>query len=592
MARYTAMAVLFGWLAMTVPALATTYYIRADGGTAVQCNGLSDAPYPGSGTGRACAWAHPYWALYATDPPRWRISGGDTLVIDPGEYMLGYGAPNTGWCDREASYDCQLPPLPSGPDAAHPTRIVGRDWQSGCQRAPQLWGTERIWHVLDLTATSNVVVACLEITDHSSCVEFHAAPGVRCRRDSPPYGPWASAGLHAEDSGNVLLQDLNIHGLASAGIEAGRIHDWTIERVRLAANGWVGWEGDLGGPSSNSGALTFRHWLVEWNGCAEDYPLLTPAHCWAQPVGGYGDGVGTAATGGRWVVEDSTFRYNTSDGLDLLYVREPGASIVIRRCRAYGNAGNQIKTMGNARIENVFLNGNCGYFYNNPIAPPIGSTDPIDHCRAGGAAWDFSLTPGSHVSLVNATVVGEGDCLVAGTCQDGGGGCNGAETIEIYNSIFQGFAEFMDGGDQACYLWLDRNDLYTLSWDYNIVFDAKIGDGLPPLGHHDLNSDPLLVYAPLHYPISLNDIQGRVQADSPALDSALPPGSLGGLVPARDLDGTLRPQGPGNDRGAYEMVPTGASQADSGCVSAPSLRSSSAAFQARAGSARSSVNSH
>ncbi|NCT68798.1 MAG: hypothetical protein GXC76_14330, partial [Rhodanobacteraceae bacterium] len=29
---------------------ATTYYVRADGGTAAQCTGRSDAPYPGSGT--------------------------------------------------------------------------------------------------------------------------------------------------------------------------------------------------------------------------------------------------------------------------------------------------------------------------------------------------------------------------------------------------------------------------------------------------------------------------------------------------------------------------------------------------------------
>ena len=40
--------------------------------------------------------------------------------------------------------------------------------------------------------------------------------------------------------------------------------------------------------------------------------------CWAQQTGGYGDGLGTTSTGGQWLIEDSFFHHNTSDGLDLL----------------------------------------------------------------------------------------------------------------------------------------------------------------------------------------------------------------------------------------------------------------------------------
>ncbi|NCT68898.1 MAG: hypothetical protein GXC76_14830, partial [Rhodanobacteraceae bacterium] len=32
------------------PAGPSTWYVRTDGGTAAQCTGRSDAPYPGSGT--------------------------------------------------------------------------------------------------------------------------------------------------------------------------------------------------------------------------------------------------------------------------------------------------------------------------------------------------------------------------------------------------------------------------------------------------------------------------------------------------------------------------------------------------------------
>ena len=50
----------------------------------------------------------------------------------------------------------------------------------------------------------------------------------------------------------------------SDGIRAGRIADCTVENVRIAANGWVGWEGDIDGEDANSGTLTFKNWLVEW----------------------------------------------------------------------------------------------------------------------------------------------------------------------------------------------------------------------------------------------------------------------------------------------------------------------------------------
>ena len=48
----------------------------------------------------------------------------------------------------------------------------------------------------------------------------------------------------------MLLADLDIHGLAAAGVHAGRLTDWTVERARIAGNGWVGWDGDIAGTDS------------------------------------------------------------------------------------------------------------------------------------------------------------------------------------------------------------------------------------------------------------------------------------------------------------------------------------------------------
>jgi hypothetical protein len=430
-----------------------------------------------------------------------------------------------------------LPPLPSGPDANHPTRILGKGWDSGCSNSPELWGTQRIWNVLDLTGTSNAVIACLELTDHSSCVEFHSNPSVECERDSYPFGTWASGGILASDSSNVTLQHLNIHGLASHGIAAARISDWTVEDVRIAGNGWVGWEGDLGeGNNSNSGTIYFKEWVVEWNGCGETYPGEQPHNCWAQTAGGYGDGVGTGTTGGHWIIEDSIFRYNTSDGLDLFYVRETGSRIEIKRTMSYGNAGDQFKVNGDTAIENCLIVSNCGYFNGQSF------TWNVDDCRAGGSALTFNLREGNTVSVVNSTITGHGDCLLGVECY---GSCDGSEKVIVQNNILIGGPDFTSPGDTTCYIWFDRFGFYQTQMDYNVIYNAKIADELS-YSAHDLNQDPLVVND------TLASFDGHLQANSPAIDSGLAVGSLNGLVPANDLEGNNRPAGAGVDRGAYE----------------------------------------
>src|SRR5262249_9127875 len=163
-----------------------------------------------------------------------------------------------------------------------------------CAHAPQLWGTERASSVLDLQGSANVEIACLDITDHSGCIEFHAGTREieRCERDQEPYGPWAGIGISAADSSAGSISDVRVHGMAPDGLRIGRVRDWTLERVRIIGNGWSGWNGDVGEDSSNSGNLTFRDVEIAWNGCAEKFPGGGYAGCWGQEEGGYGDGLG------------------------------------------------------------------------------------------------------------------------------------------------------------------------------------------------------------------------------------------------------------------------------------------------------------
>ena len=532
----------------TLVSSAATYYIRTDGGTADQCTGTTDAAYTGSGVNQPCAWSHPFWTLDGSG--NWKITGGDTIVIYPGSYQIGYGAPNTGWCDPEGAFDCVLPPLPSGPDAQNPTRLLGAGHDSGCTDPPELWGTQRVNHLLSLEGTSHAEIQCLELTDHSGCVEFHSHQSVSCERDTYPYGDWAATGIFASDSSHVTLKHLHIHGLASSGIHAGRLTDWTVEDVSIAGNGWVGWDGDLWEDSSNSGTLTFRRLTVEWNGCAETYPDEQPDHCWDQTAGGYGDGFGIADSAGHWVFEDCAFDYNTSDGLDLLYVgRVSGqdSMIEIRRTRAIGNAGNPIKTAGPTQIVNSLMVANCGFFNQKSFGQEMN-----DHCRAGGNAIALTLYKGDTASVVNCTIVGEGDVLVEVEC--GSLKCDGSESASLQNNIFRGYADFLSPGDWTAFLW-DPSDFTDGMIDYNVIHDIK--EATCPFGSHDRCADPLFVHD------ALASFDGHLQSGSPAIDRGLPVGSLGGLVPSDDLGGGARPAGSGVDIGAYEYGAKGATTSSS-----------------------------
>lgn len=518
----------FSMAPMPVPT-ATTYYVRTDGGSATQCTGRVNVAYPGSGTNQPCAWDHPFRALPPGGTPR--LAGGDTLIIASGSYMMGYGAPETENCDAGGAYDCVMPPIPSGPSSSNRTRLLG---DSSTANRPELWGTERAWYVLNLTDASNVEIGYLEITDRSGCVESHTG-GLACERDTAPYGAWAAHGLFAEDSTNVYLHHLNIHGLAAGGVHAGRLQDWTVQDVRIAGNGSAGWDGDLwdANGDSNSGTLTFRRLTVEWNGCGETYPGKQPTGCWGQSAGGYGDGFATGVSGGNWVFEDSLIRYNTSDGLDFLYIREPGSSIVVRRTLMEGNAGNQIKNYrGPFTLENSIIVGNCGYFEGQSF------TYNVDNCRALGVALALGLSPGDAVYVTNNTFTSEGDCLVTAEPY---GTPNGSERVVLRNNIFIGQTDFLQPFENTCLIYQEGFATDPFDTDYAVITNVK--DDLCPGAHDHCNVSPGLTNT------GTDTFDSHLQASSPAINAGIPTGA-----PTSDFDARLRDAQP--DIGAYEWGAT------------------------------------
>lgn len=461
-------ALLFcGACAIASTASAATYYVRNDGGTARQCDGTADAAYAGSHA-RACAWNSPMVAL----PPQVsgekpRIQGGDTLVVDAGSYPIGWTREQD--CAVKQAHACVPQAIPSG-TVGHPTRIVGAGWDNGCTAPPQLWGTHGAYQLLSLDGSSHVFIACLDLSDHSNCTQnYKPDREYSCPHDAR--GDWASTGLRARDSSDVTLQDLRIHGLASQGVQAGRIRDWNVTRVKIIGNGRAGWNGDLGGNShnsSNDGKLVFTDLEVAWNGCAEDYPDASKIiNCFGQNEGGYGDGFSEAWTGGDYVFIRPNMHDNTQDGLDLRYANGEG-SISVDGGYFARNAGNDLKTMGSATITHSVFVAYCSAMKQQGY--PAGE----DSCRAGGGQFAAMNGANQTVTFAWNTVTGESNCLLAGDS----GKSEASDTYLIHDNIFLGGPRW-NGNGLTCLTWFgDGAYPEKVVYRDNIIW--KVRDGACP----------------------------------------------------------------------------------------------------------------
>ena len=527
---------------------ATTFYVRTDGGTTAQCNGQSDLPYSGNSN---CAWHHPFDALPPQGDganPTLPMHGGDTLIIGSGSYEMGLnaaGAKSYPACNQGWPWDCFMATVPGG-TVLNPTRILGKGWDQGCPVAPQLWGSERSSYVVSLAGSSNVQLSCLEITDHSSCIQSHLGGNspLACNRSTAPYGDWAAIGVYAKDSSNVTLQDINIHGMANYGILAGRLSNWSLNRVKIVMNGWGGWDGDLGesAGSSNSGQMLFQNVEVGWNGCGESYPDHQIVGCWGQQEGGYGDGLGTNKTSGNWKFINSYFHNNTQDGLDLLYA-DTTATITVQQSHAEGNAGNQMKVAGSPTVENSLIVGNCSYFQGIDYMSGNnsgGAGTAGDQCRAMGNALVLSVQPGLHALVRYNTITSEGDCLILAINGDS------TSSVAIQNNALIGKPAW-DKADQSpqpqsCLFYWDSGPAnWPVTYSGNLTSSVK--DNFCPSGSGNLcNVDPKVMSQDL---FSFNAVP---VAGSPLINAA----NIASGILAFDLRGKPRPTMGGYDIGAMQ----------------------------------------
>jgi hypothetical protein len=451
-----------------LPLFATTWYVRPDGGTrystnvtAGQCDGKTDAPYSGSGVNKHCAFndARMFWQdgsySYGTVFPSWGWvgSGGDTYLIRGSigtkvSYRVGWDSPST-YCGPKGCWGLTgnsgasgAPPPPSGTATQH-TKILGENYAS-CHSASaktQLHGGRGVGNVLNLSGSSYVDLACLDITDFSACGRASQKVGCDATQDFAQIGI-----LLSNKSTHDTLTDMHIHGLAAAGI-AGPTGDGVVmDYVDILGNASSGWNADLSDGMTGKGSLLVQHYNISWNGCAEEYPIVHPlpyGDCTDADHGGYGDGFGTTTKDSDppgWQVhfDHGIASYNTQDGLDALHISGAGSSMTVTNSTAFSNMGQQIKVGGAAAIMigNLIV-GNCRAMSNDIPGTPSGYNAKLDlFCRAGDTAILINV-PDSQPAIFQHNIIYSNNHVALEVEYPGSPSSTAA--IKYDNNIFIGF---------------------------------------------------------------------------------------------------------------------------------------------------------
>lgn len=268
---------------LSTPSWATTYYVRNDGGsygtTSTTCNGQYDIAYTsGSPNGPNCAFNHPSQLLGVNGGTN-RMASGDIMIIDnvdrsvgsgQGKYVVGITMPvhSSASCFDGADYSCQMGNIPAGISPTQKTKILGKGYENCDSTATsskaQLWGQGRVSSVLN-AAGDNIEIQCLEITDHSGCIENGPSDGtlasgdpVKCVRTGTyaSDGDWATTGISMTSSlghRNIIIKNVDVHGLAYKSVYLRRMGNTTITNSNFIGGGFVGWDSDANNGCTSSG---------------------------------------------------------------------------------------------------------------------------------------------------------------------------------------------------------------------------------------------------------------------------------------------------------------------------------------------------
>ncbi|WP_353063654.1 putative Ig domain-containing protein [Tunturibacter psychrotolerans] len=572
------------------PGPGTTWYIRADGGSNTQCTGKTNAAYPGSGSGQACAFNHPYQMLNSSGG--WaNMAGGDTIQFADsssaahtyymGEQNAGVGsdwsstlggicpAPNTG---GGAGTSCILPAPPSGTAAQH-TRILGQNAGSCHDSAHThlvnptvLSGINNAFAVLDTRATDYVDISCIEITQPDTCTNTAGAGQCGSNANYVHYGGLIlNYGAGSQGPSNLTLNDVAVVGIAGSGILGSELNKsssdvFSATDVYVIGNGAAGWNGDSGGCGTSCetvGTMNISYATIDWNGCVavEPYDMTKPDtqnafnYCYGQSDGGYGDGFVQIAAGNMSLnVDHSHFRWNTQDGFDGLHLSDDvktSPAIHISTSWSEGNAGATFKIGAGASstaINNVSIS-NCRILTTAsafPLNPSGWTLDGADSCRAAGDEWSFQENNGTVITMENNTSVGYGTTMYDVGCAALAPNCfsNGA-TFVFKNNISKGYADPGNGNRLASGFYFGMGNPFANAGsaaDHNLwsTMDQGCPDSTIGIEKIYTCADPGLASES-----NINAINPNLTSSSPAVGSGI---AISGIT--TDFNGTTRPNPP------------------------------------------------
>ena len=440
-------------------------------------------------------------------------------------YMIGYGMPNTigSQCASSYAYACMMNTVPQGTSAGQPTAILGIG-----NHQPQLWGTEGLFYVLDLSA-GNYNIQNLEITSHSSCSDVISSsnpgsgiyPGA-CggTGGSYPFGPsaaaatWAKVGIQLQGS-NVTTSNLWVHRFGDQDINfLGTLTNWSTSNDKFTGAGEFL---DTGTGMSFGGNNTMSHDVWAFGGCAEKYPLPDPGNvedlnnylnCTDQNAGGTALGGGFMmqnngnASCGNWTIGDSQFLYNLKTNIDFLHCDGTG-TFNMYRSRSEGSSGEALKLhVLTANLEEDQLIGNA----------PVWTTPAFEAIKApynaSGSSWDyfvcrgdavtlFQVIPNGAINYLNDDVTGNCGALIEGA-NNYNLGCSGM-TVNAYNSKFIGGYAYNVSGQQVDFYY-DGSSGTTctsgvpLTMTNDSCYGASTYGGVGcSSGTNTITSDPLVV---------------------------------------------------------------------------------------------------
>jgi hypothetical protein len=410
-----------------------------------------------------------------------------------------------------------VPPPINGTPGAH-TRILGANYASCASPAAKahINGGYGVWAVFSLGGASYVDLGCFDITDFSSCGLSGQAHG--CNKEFP-VDDYATFGIETNNTTtNTTITDVSIHGMASTGILGATGDGVVVTRVSVSGNPSSGWNMDDGSGTTGTGHLTLSYFTTQWNGCAEEYPIVDAVpygDCTDDNSAGYGDGLGTATVMSNpgWTIniDHSVAANNTQDGFDGAHIQGNGSTLSISNSLMYGNMGQQLKLgAAGTAINNVFV-GNCNALRQAIPGTQAGYNAKLsDFCRASDVPVSLTVSDGATLRYINNTLYSANTIGVElGTSN---GSCTTTCYFQYENNIFLGFQNnaangYPSGGNGEFPgpIYFDNGisvlGLSGSSFTNNLTFNARNGWVCPQVSWGEQNAvcaDPGLVDETYH----------------------------------------------------------------------------------------------